>query len=53
MRSQPAPVAISAAFHYDVDLEVPAALCLFQALAVLLMITIIRVPARIFRGRSR
>jgi len=49
---QPAPVAISAAFHYDVDLEVPAALCLFQALAVLFMIALIRIPARLVRGRS-
>ncbi len=50
---RPAPVVISAALHYNVDLDVPAALCLFQAGAVLGMIALIRIPARLVaRGRT-
>ena len=44
---RPPSVVISAELHYNVNLDVPAALCLFQVAAVLIMIACIRIPARL------
>jgi iron(III) transport system permease protein len=43
----PVPVAISSELHYNVDLDVPAALCLFQAAAVTASVIFIRAAARL------
>jgi iron(III) transport system permease protein len=50
---RPVPVAIASELHYNVNLDVPAALCLFQSAVVLMMIGAIRIPARILTAGAR
>jgi ABC-type spermidine/putrescine transport system permease subunit I len=50
---EPVSRFIASQLHYNVDLDVPAALCLFQVAAVLIVVALIRFAARFLMRENR